>query len=232
MVMIFVLHPDVNVNASLLDDTRLGKQRLEARQIIKILEAPIHQKMSWRNHPITRSWIGYVDYLKHYYNAILLEWLRRGKNNTLSFYEVPEIIIEPHWWDIKEIRYTHQANLYLKMPHHYAKILSELEDSFINSKTFYNGISSFDYFIRIGYIFPSNVSEIDLLALRDGYLLPGILAEKISERLISPRYCPAIIKSGSRKGQYCANILDINKKVCGHHKSLESDLILTINFLI
>ena len=55
----------------ILDYRRLGKQRVEARQVLNILRDKTSTK-GWRNHPITRMWDGYESALKLYFNLYYL----------------------------------------------------------------------------------------------------------------------------------------------------------------
>ena len=87
MVNLFVLSANLKENARLLDNSRLGKQRLETKQIINTLEG---NSEAWSNHPATLSWRGYVPALKIYYNFIVREWISRGFVNNMELYPVNE----------------------------------------------------------------------------------------------------------------------------------------------
>ena len=56
----FLPYPDFQKTAQCLDNKRLGKQRVEARQIISTLEG---KSNGWRNHPAVKMWKGYEDCL-------------------------------------------------------------------------------------------------------------------------------------------------------------------------
>jgi hypothetical protein len=77
-----------------LDKRRLGKQRVEAWQIIKVLEEYDKTgevgKKGWVNHPATKMWMGYTNALKVYFNLCVKEWIRRGCVNNLALYDVDE----------------------------------------------------------------------------------------------------------------------------------------------
>src|SRR6056297_2494795 len=75
-----------------LDRARLGKQRVEAVQIIKALE----KGTGWANHTVTCMWRGYTNALKYYTNVIIREWINRGYNNTMPYQEVDE---EEYSWN-------------------------------------------------------------------------------------------------------------------------------------
>jgi hypothetical protein len=84
MVNTFVTSRCLKECARNLDNKRLGKQRVEAKQIIEALETP--GKSSWERHPATKMWKGHVNALKVYYNHIVREWIARGYVNNLPLY--------------------------------------------------------------------------------------------------------------------------------------------------
>lgn len=58
----------------MLDKRRLDKQRLEAKQLIDILERYDQTGIlsgGWSSHPALRSWIGYTNQLKAYFIIVL-----------------------------------------------------------------------------------------------------------------------------------------------------------------
>ena len=77
----FLPYRDFRKSFSILDYRRLGKQRVEAHQILNVLLERTDTK-GWRNHPITKMWKGYEDALKMYFNLCVEEWVSRGYNNN------------------------------------------------------------------------------------------------------------------------------------------------------
>ncbi|MBW3668012.1 MAG: MSMEG_6728 family protein [Actinobacteria bacterium] len=75
----FLPDPDFAECARLLDDRRLGKQRVEALQIVRALTRPTY---GWKHHPAVRMWQGYEEALGAYAMAICREWCRRGHADT------------------------------------------------------------------------------------------------------------------------------------------------------
>ena len=112
-----------------LDYRRLGKQRVEAKQILNVLLDRTDTK-GWRNHPIVRMWAGYEDALKMYFNLCVEEWVDRGYNNTMVLEDVPEWgkIKYPHWLGNKSFHSSHRANLLRKDYEYYSQFKWE-EDS-------------------------------------------------------------------------------------------------------
>lgn len=81
MVNTFMAYPSLTLKW--LDTRRLGKQRVEAFQIIRAIEGvgKSSKSSSWRNHPATYMWQNHCTHLKVYYNACLAEWEARGFRN-------------------------------------------------------------------------------------------------------------------------------------------------------
>ena len=96
-----------------LDWRRLGKQRVEAKQILNILMNRT-EKMGWRNHPIVKMWSGYEEALQLYFNDCVEEWIRRGYRNNMLMEDIIRPIIYPEWLGDKEFHSSHRANLLRK----------------------------------------------------------------------------------------------------------------------
>ncbi|HEX4148137.1 MAG TPA: pyrimidine dimer DNA glycosylase/endonuclease V, partial [Pirellulales bacterium] len=76
----FLPYPNFERSLRCLDNQRLGKQRLEAMQILRCHEGLMR---SWTNHPAVLMWREHPRWLKQYYNACLAEWERRGFRNIV-----------------------------------------------------------------------------------------------------------------------------------------------------
>ena len=48
----------------------------------------------WINHPCSVMWKDYVPALKHYTNVFIQEWINRGYNNNMEFYDTGKIIMQ------------------------------------------------------------------------------------------------------------------------------------------
>jgi hypothetical protein len=55
-VQTFLPYPDFARSAAVLDDRRLGKQRVETLQILRALTRPDY---GWRHHPAVLMWKGH-----------------------------------------------------------------------------------------------------------------------------------------------------------------------------
>ena len=91
-MQIFLAHSDFGKSLSSLDNKRLGKQRVEAYQIISAITGRPRKDgkpyKGWVNHPCTIMWRDYVDALKIYYNWSIDIWISRGFKNTMVYEEV------------------------------------------------------------------------------------------------------------------------------------------------
>ena len=65
-----------------LDRQRLGKQRVEALQILNALNG---KSKGWTDHPATIVWRGYEEALCLYKDLCIQEWMQRGYKITMSF---------------------------------------------------------------------------------------------------------------------------------------------------
>lgn len=93
--------------AKALDYRRLGKQRVECKQILNALNK---QTGGWVNHPATKMWKGYEEALKQYMRAIILEWVARGYKNNMEIPEKAHFDFPP-WWGLEEVHASHRKAL-------------------------------------------------------------------------------------------------------------------------
>ena len=117
----FLPYPDFQKSLEVLDYRRLGKQRVEAKQILNVLLDRTTTK-GWRNHPITKMWRGYEDALKVYFNMCVGEWVYRGYNSTIELEETIDTPIKyPHWFGDEGFHSSHRANLLRKDYDYYSQ---------------------------------------------------------------------------------------------------------------
>ncbi|MFJ4367927.1 MSMEG_6728 family protein [Streptomyces chartreusis] len=77
----FLPHPDFRQTALLLDRRRLGKQRVEALQVLRGLTVPGY---GWRRHPAVRMWTGYEEALVRYGLEICRVWREQGHQDSCA----------------------------------------------------------------------------------------------------------------------------------------------------
>jgi hypothetical protein len=120
----FLPYPDFDKSASCLDRQRLGKQRVETKQILLAL---LGQSKGWVNHPATKMWRGHEIALAVYGIAMCEEWKRRGyKDNLQSFFEDflkaeggKRSHRPPSWLGRADVHASHRSNLMRKDPEFY-----------------------------------------------------------------------------------------------------------------
>jgi hypothetical protein len=117
----FLPYPDFEKSAACLDYKRLGKQRVEAYQIINVLVSN-KTEGGWVNHPAVRMWRGHIAALQQYYNTIVTEWISRGYKNNMRLYSIsiPDVRY-PLWLGDEKFHASHRSNLLRKFPEHYGK---------------------------------------------------------------------------------------------------------------
>lgn len=110
----FLPYADFIKSAKCLDYRRLGKQRVEARQIYDILIGNTKSN-AWINHPCVKMWKGYENALASYHNTIIAEWIFRGYKNNMSLLnvDISKEIIMPEWLNDEFCSY-HRATLLYK----------------------------------------------------------------------------------------------------------------------
>ena len=114
----FLPLPNIRESLETLDNKRLGKQRVEAYQIISAITR--RPKLDgtpykgWLNHPCTVMWRDYLPALKQYYNICIDVWVSRGFKNTMVKEVINEPIIYPSWFGFKEFHDSHKSNLLRK----------------------------------------------------------------------------------------------------------------------
>ena len=113
----FLPYPNFKKSVKCLDYRRLGKQRVEAFQILNVLLGRTKTK-GWINHPATKMWCGYENALKSYFNVCVDEWKKRGFNNNMRYETIKGEIIMPPWLGGRNF---HKSNLLRKLPEHYDK---------------------------------------------------------------------------------------------------------------
>lgn len=110
----FLPYPDFYESARCLDYRRLGKQRIESKQIFDTL---IYGYKAWSHHPAVKMWAGYERALLLYYTVICEEWLRRGYSQLL----LPRLNVKhiqsvrmPEWMGDPAFHASHRSKLLFK----------------------------------------------------------------------------------------------------------------------
>lgn len=144
VIQTFLPYPDFVVSAKVLDYRRLGKQRVEALQILNTL---LGISKGWSSHPAVKMWRGHELLLVEYGIAMCDEWIARGYKDTCrdkiielgrkAVAELPAAESQerepqpaaPSWLGNKELHISHQSNLIRKDPIYYSPIFSGVPDN-------------------------------------------------------------------------------------------------------
>lgn len=122
MVNTFLPYPDYDKSAASLDNKRLGKQRVEALQILRV---NLGYTKGWRNHPAAVMWRGHGHELCRYTISMCKEWVSRGYKDSVADQvtelskQLPPDVDNPWWMGNQEFHDSHQSNLNRKDPIHY-----------------------------------------------------------------------------------------------------------------
>ncbi|WHM34725.1 MSMEG_6728 family protein [Streptomyces sp. BPPL-273] len=77
----FLPFPGFRESALALDRRRLGKQRVEALQVLRGLTVPGY---GWRRHPAVRMWAGYEEALVRYGLEVCRVWRDQGHQDSCA----------------------------------------------------------------------------------------------------------------------------------------------------
>lgn len=140
----FLPYPNIWASARCLDNKRLGKQRVECKQILIALGVDVGEHRGntasrWRNHPAVRMWRGHEMSLAEYGEIMCAAWRHRGFRDTLrdQFREVADRLNQavlgnkrfvfsspassPNWLGYDRLHASHRSNLLRKDPVHYGQ---------------------------------------------------------------------------------------------------------------
>jgi Pyrimidine dimer DNA glycosylase len=138
----FLPCPNFVACARVLDSRRLGKQRVEALQIVRALLVP---EYGWRHHPAVLMWKGHPEALGRYGLDICREWRGRGFADTCQ----PKILADlgllgvelvrgqeelaaagalPAWLGDAALHRSHQSALLRKDPEFYGSCFLGVPD--------------------------------------------------------------------------------------------------------
>jgi hypothetical protein len=110
LMQTFLPLPDFEESLMCLDAQRLGKQRVEGKQILNAIK---RGRGGWVSHPATVMWSNYVEALKLYTNTAIKLWRAMGYRNNMPLYEVGEVVM-PYWWGDERVHSSHRAALLWK----------------------------------------------------------------------------------------------------------------------
>ncbi|MDG4794276.1 MSMEG_6728 family protein [Micromonospora sp. WMMD1082] len=136
----FLPYPDFLASAGALDQRRLGKQRVEAIQVLRGLTWPTY---GWRNHPAVRMWAGYEEALTRYGLDVCAVWCAAGRADTCAATLAADLAAAcgtervrtqrelatagelPPWLGRTDLHLSHRSSLLRKDPAHYRPIFGD-----------------------------------------------------------------------------------------------------------
>jgi hypothetical protein len=139
----FLPYADFAATAQVLDPLRLGKQRVEALQILRGLTVPGY---GWRHHPAVRMWTGCQEALTRYGLEICRQWCYTGRRDTCAAallaelrsatrMSMPRTQAElahadalPSWLGDPSLHRSHQSALLRKNPAYYRPLFPDVPD--------------------------------------------------------------------------------------------------------
>ncbi|MEO3742488.1 MSMEG_6728 family protein [Plantactinospora sp. B5E13] len=137
----FLPYPNFRDSARTLDQRRLGKQRVEALQVLRGLTRPGY---GWRHHPAVKMWAGYEEALVRYGLDICDEWCSTGRADTCAGTLVADLaagcgltevrqqdeLVEagevPPWLGREDLHLSHRSSLLRKDPDHYGRLFGDV----------------------------------------------------------------------------------------------------------
>jgi hypothetical protein len=137
----FLPYPDFIRSARSLDPRRLGKQRVEALQVLRGLTWPGY---GWRHHPAVKMWAGYEEALVRYGLDVCDVWCAAGRADTCAVTLATDLaaacgIVEvrlqqdlasvgelPPWLGREDLHLSHRLSLLRKDPEFYQPIFGDL----------------------------------------------------------------------------------------------------------
>ena len=139
----FLPYPDFTATARILDVRRLGRQRVEALQVLRGLTVPGY---GWRHHPAVKMWAGYEEALVRYGLDVCQVWRLEGHADTCAVTLVTDLARTtgvsavrtqdalgevgelPPWLGLEEFHRSHQSALVRKDPGHYRRWFPDVPD--------------------------------------------------------------------------------------------------------
>ncbi|SFB90782.1 hypothetical protein SAMN04487968_102247 [Nocardioides terrae] len=138
----FLPYADFDRSMAVLDRKRLGKQRVEAIQVVRGLVRPGY---GWRHHPAVKMWSGCLEALGAYGLAATRAWVEAGFADTCAGTiradlatagvvhvrgqaELAEAGELPDWLGDPDFHRSHQSSLLRKDPDHYGPLFPGVPD--------------------------------------------------------------------------------------------------------
>jgi hypothetical protein len=139
-VQTFLPYADFERSARALDPKRLGKQRVEALQVVRGLTRPGY---GWRHHPAVLMWAGFEEALGRYGLVCCATWTDLGFGDTCAATIVQDLAAAgvttirtqpeleavgalPPWLGDERLHRSHQSALVRKDPERYGPLFPDV----------------------------------------------------------------------------------------------------------
>lgn len=136
----FLPYADFDRSARVLDDKRLGKQRVETLQVVRALTRTDY---GWKNHPAVLMWKGFEEALGRYGLTCCAAWTDLGFVDTcaativtdLRTYGIDTVRTQldladagalPPWLGDEALHRSHRSALVRKDPEHYRPLFPDV----------------------------------------------------------------------------------------------------------
>ena len=132
-VQTFLPYPDFAATALVLDPRRLGKQRVEALQVLRGLVVPGY---GWRHHPAVKMWAGCEEALTRYGLEMCAAWTALGHADTVAATlreqhgdPPPQAELDrvPAWLGRTDVHRSHRSALVRKDPDFYGPLFPDAD---------------------------------------------------------------------------------------------------------
>lgn len=155
-MQVFRPYMDWWMSARVLDDRRLGKQRVEVKQVMMAILRRMglirNGRRGWLNHPIVLMYYSdgrpYLRDLIGYFNACVEEWRRRGMRSSISLSDIEHLILGVVSAEGHPLTHVHEVEyrrvLILKDPGHYLRAFrkEEVLEVFETEPVLISGVNS------------------------------------------------------------------------------------------
>jgi hypothetical protein len=139
----FLPYADFLASARVLDQRRLGNQRVEAMQLLNSLTVPGH---GWRHHPASLMWRDHEEALARYGLDVCDVWVELGFSDTVAA-KISAALADrlgittvrtqaqladagelPPWLGDERLHRSHRSSLLRKDPAHYRPLFGDEPD--------------------------------------------------------------------------------------------------------
>lgn len=129
----FLPYKDFYQSGKVLDNKRLGKQRVEVLQMLNKIHG-LTKGRGWSNHPCTRMWSETPNALVEYGLQICTAWIERGYKDTCydkikHHFKLNLAKSMPDWLGREDLHTSHKSKLIQKNKDYYKHLWPEVPEN-------------------------------------------------------------------------------------------------------